>query len=206
MSGALNRASATPTRRPDRRRPRLGERKPAPGDRPGRGGTGDTDRPASAPSAKPRGRGAAGSGRKTSAGRVLIVDDEQAIRLVCRVNLRTAGFETLEASDGATALALARSERPDLILLDIMLPGLDGWSVAEELAGAEETREIPIVFLSARSDRVDVRRGYDLGGVGYITKPFDATSLPDLVARTIDSVRRGERDALRREWLEELES
>ncbi|MGH2922262.1 MAG: response regulator [Gaiellaceae bacterium] len=135
---------------------------------------------------------------------MLIVDDEQAIRLVCRVNLRTAGFETLEASDGATALALARSERPDLILLDIMLPGLDGWSVAEELAATEETREIPIVFLSARSDRGDVRRGYDLGGVGYVTKPFDATALPDLVARTIDSVRRGERDALRRNWLEDL--
>jgi CheY-like chemotaxis protein len=206
MSGALNRISATPTRRPERRRPRLGERKPGREDRPARGGTGDAGRPASAPSETPRGRGAAGGGRKTSAGRVLIVDDEQAIRLVCRVNLRTAGFETLEASDGATALALARSERPDLILLDIMLPGLDGWSVAEELAAAEETREIPIVFLSARSDRGDVKRGYELGGVGYITKPFDATSLPGFVSRTIDAVRRGERDALRRNWLEELES
>jgi CheY-like chemotaxis protein len=135
---------------------------------------------------------------------VLIVDDEQAIRLVCRVNLRAAGFETLEASDGTTALALARSERPDLILLDIMLPGLDGWSVAEELASNEETREIPIVFLSARSEAGDVRRGHALGGLGYITKPFDAAALPETVARAIDAVRRGERESLRREWLDEL--
>ena len=83
--------------------------------------------------------------------RVLIVDDESAIRLLCRVNLDSAGFETIEAGDGETALALARSERPDLILLDIMLPRLDGWRVAQKLAEMPETRGIPIVFLTARS-------------------------------------------------------
>jgi two-component system alkaline phosphatase synthesis response regulator PhoP len=120
------------------------------------------------------------------------------------VNLHSAGFETLEAADGAEALALARSERPDLILLDIMLPALDGWLVADELAGDEATREIPIVFLSARSEEADLRRGYDLGGVGYITKPFDAAELPQLVARALDAVRRGERESLREAWREEL--
>jgi DNA-binding response OmpR family regulator len=135
---------------------------------------------------------------------VLIVDDEQAIRLVCRVNLRNAGFDTLEASDGETALALARAERPDLILLDIMLPAIDGWRVAEELGASEDTREIPIVFLSARSEPADEHRGHELGGVGYITKPFDPGALPDIVGRTIDRLRRGEREAVRREWLEKL--
>lgn len=135
---------------------------------------------------------------------MLIVDDEQSIRLVCRVNLQEAGFDTLEAADGAEALALARSERPDLILLDIMLPTLDGWLVAEELAADEATREIPILFLSARSEEADLQRGYELGGVGYITKPFDAPELPKLVSRTLDAVRRGERDALRRALREEL--
>jgi two-component system alkaline phosphatase synthesis response regulator PhoP len=135
---------------------------------------------------------------------VLIVDDEEAIRLVCRVNLRSAGFDTLEASDGEAALALARAERPDLILLDIMLPAVDGWRVAAELGASEETREIPIVFLSARAELADAQRAHELGGVGYITKPFDAAALPDVVAHTIDRLRRGEREAVRREWLEHL--
>ena len=135
---------------------------------------------------------------------MLIVDDEQAIRLICRVNLRSVGFDTLEASDGEEALALARAERPDLILLDVMLPAVDGWRVAEELGASEDTREIPIVFLSARSDPADEHRGHALGGMGYITKPFDAAALPDVVAHTLDRLRRGEREAVRREWLEEL--
>jgi CheY-like chemotaxis protein len=123
---------------------------------------------------------------------------------VCRVNLTNAGFETLEAADGHEALALARSHRPDLILLDIMLPGVDGWRVAEELAADEKTRHIPIVFLSARSEVGDVRHSLDVGGLGYIRKPFDAASLPDVVAHTMERVERGERDEVRREWLEDL--
>lgn len=137
-------------------------------------------------------------------GRILIVDDEHAIRLVCRVNLHSSGFETLEAADGAEALTVARSERPDLILLDIMLPTLDGWLVAEELAADAATREIPIIFLSARSEDADLRQGYELGGVGFITKPFDAAELPETVAHTLDAIRRGEREALRRALREQL--
>jgi DNA-binding response OmpR family regulator len=135
---------------------------------------------------------------------VLIVDDEHAIRLVCRVNLSSAGFETLEAADGAEALAVARAERPDLILLDIMLPALDGWAVAEELSADDKTRDIPILFLSARSEHADLRRGYELGGVGYITKPFDAGELPDVVARTLEAVRSSGREAVRRAWHDEF--
>jgi DNA-binding response OmpR family regulator len=128
------------------------------------------------------------------------VDDEIAIRLICRLNLRSAGFDTLEASDGASAIALARAERPDLILLDIMLPEIDGWKVAEELAANDETREIPILFLSARSDGADQLRGHETGGVGYITKPFDPLAMTDTVRTVLERARRGERDAMRREW------
>jgi two-component system alkaline phosphatase synthesis response regulator PhoP len=138
--------------------------------------------------------------RTTSDERVLIVDDESAIRLICRLNLGSSGFATLEAEDGDSALSMARAERPDLILLDVMLPGKDGWQVAEELASAAETREIPILFLSARSDRTDESRGYELGGVGYITKPFDPNEMTERVRDVIERVRRGERDDLRREW------
>jgi len=145
-----------------------------------------------------------GEQREPRAGVVLVVDDEPAIRLVCRLNLRTAGFETIEAPDGETALDLARSERPDLILLDIMLPKADGFTVAEELVASAETREIPIVFITARSDVKDQQRGYDAGGVAFVTKPFDPALLPETVRTTIERVRRGERDALRREWRKTL--
>jgi DNA-binding response OmpR family regulator len=128
------------------------------------------------------------------------VDDETAIRLICRLNLRSAGFDTLEASDGVSALALARAERPDLILLDIMLPELDGWSVAEELAANDETREIPILFLSARSESGDQRRGHATGAVGYITKPFDPLEMTNTVREVLERIRRGERDEMRLEW------
>jgi DNA-binding response OmpR family regulator len=145
---------------------------------------------------------ATGSGERVEhgAGLVLVVDDEPAIRLVCTLNLRTAGFETIEAPDGETALELARSEQPDLILLDIMLPKSDGFTVAQELLAASETREIPIVFITARSDADDQLRGYDAGGVALVTKPFDPDHLPETVRTTIERVRRGEREALRCEW------
>ncbi|HMI98496.1 MAG TPA: response regulator [Gaiellaceae bacterium] len=138
--------------------------------------------------------------RGTTEGSVLIVDDESSIRLICRLNLRSAGFDTLEASDGASAIALARAERPDLILLDVMLPDLDGWRVADELAENDETREIPILFLSARSESGDQRRGHATGGVGYITKPFDPLAMTNTVRDVLLRVRRGERDAMRGEW------
>jgi CheY-like chemotaxis protein len=136
----------------------------------------------------------------TGEGRILVVDDESAIRLICRVNLESAGFETLEAGDGETAFSLALSERPDLILLDIMLPGIDGLEVAERLAAATETRQIPIIFLTARSTTPDELRGHEAGGVAYIAKPFDPTSLTETVAAVLTRTRRGERDELRREW------
>jgi two-component system OmpR family response regulator/two-component system alkaline phosphatase synthesis response regulator PhoP len=142
--------------------------------------------------------------RGTSEGRVLIVDDETAIRLICRLNLRSAGFDTLEASDGPSAIAVARAERPDLILLDVMLPKLDGWHVAEELAANDETREIPVLFLSARSESGDQVRGHGAGGVGYITKPFDPLAMTNTVRDVLERVRRGERDAMRRDWQRSL--
>jgi CheY-like chemotaxis protein len=144
--------------------------------------------------------------RATTEGRILIVDDETSIRLVCRVNLASAGFETLEAPDGETALSLALAERPDLILLDIMLPGQDGWEVARKLADMPETREIPIVFLTARSTADDQTRALAAGGVGYIAKPFDPNELPQRMRNVLERIRRGERESLRREWQQSLES
>ena len=136
--------------------------------------------------------------------RVLIVDDEAPIRLLCRVNLEAEKMDVVEASDGIAGLEAARSERPDVILLDVMMPGLDGWRVAEELLDDERTSAIPIVFLTARAELRDRARGIDLGGVDYVTKPFNPVELAPLVRELLARVEAGERDEVRREKLTEL--
>ena len=138
--------------------------------------------------------------------RVLVIDDEAPIRLLCRVNLEAEGIEVLEAADGPSGLEKARSEVPDVVLLDVMMPGLDGWRVAEELLDDERTAQIPIVFLTARAELRDRARGLDLGGVDYVTKPFNPVELAPLVRDLLERVAKGERDALRREKLGELRS
>jgi two-component system alkaline phosphatase synthesis response regulator PhoP len=129
---------------------------------------------------------------------VLVIDDEPPIRLLCRVNLEAEGMEVLEASDGPTGLEKARNDEPDVILLDVMMPGLDGWRVAEELLDDAGTESIPIVFLTARADPADRRLGEQLGGVGYVVKPFDPVSIGDFVESVLVRIERGERDQLRR--------
>jgi len=136
--------------------------------------------------------------------RVLVIDDEAPIRLLCRVNLEAEGMEVLEASDGPTGLEKARNDEPDVILLDVMMPGLDGWQVAEELIEGERTGTIPIIFLTARAEARDRARGLDLGGIDYVTKPFNPVELAPLVRELIGRVQRGERDELRREKIQEL--
>ena len=136
--------------------------------------------------------------------RVLVIDDEAPIRLLCRVNLEAEGMEELEASDGPTGLEKARNDEPDVILLDVMMPGLDGWQVAEELIDGASTSAIPIVFLTARAEARDRARGLDLGGIDYVTKPFNPVELAPLVRELIARVDAGERDELRREKIAEL--
>ena len=136
--------------------------------------------------------------------RVLVIDDEAPIRLLCRVNLEAEGMEVLEASDGPTGLEKARKEEPDVILLDVMMPGLDGWRVAEELLEDPDTSSIPIVFLTARAELRDQARGLDLGGLDYVTKPFNPVELAQTIREVISRVEGGERDELRRAKLAEL--
>jgi DNA-binding response OmpR family regulator len=136
--------------------------------------------------------------------KVLVIDDEAPIRLLCRVNLEAEGIEVAEAGNGEEGLDLARSEEPDAILLDVMLPGLHGWAVAERLLEDEKTSGIPIIFLTARADLRDRARGMDLGGIDYVTKPFNPIDLAPLIRSVVAAVERGEREALRRERLAEL--
>jgi len=133
--------------------------------------------------------------------KVLVIDDEAPIRLLCRVNLEAERMDVLEASDGATGFERAREEQPDVILLDVMMPGVDGWQIAEQLLDDPKTARIPIIFLTARAEFRDRARGLDIGGVDYVTKPFNPLELAPLVEDVLARVKRGEREELRREKL-----
>ena len=98
----------------------------------------------------------------------------------------------------------ARQRRPDVVLLDVMMPGLDGWKVAERLLDDERTRAIPIVFLSARAEVRDRGRGLDAGGFGYVTKPFNPIELAALVRDVVGRAAGGELARRRRGEIEEL--
>lgn len=138
--------------------------------------------------------------------KVLVIDDEAPIRLLCRVNLEAEGMEVIDAADGESGVELARREQPDLVLLDVMMPRLDGWGVAQQLVGDELTKEIPIIFLTARAEVRDRARGLDIGGVEYVTKPFNPLELAPLIESLLERIRRDGLGLLRSEKLAELRS
>jgi CheY-like chemotaxis protein len=146
--------------------------------------------------------GPGGGGGKTGGRKVLVVDDEPSIRLICGINFRASGWECLEAVNGEEGLERVRLEQPDIVLLDVMMPLVDGWEVAEELARDPATRDIPIVFLTARAERRDRERAHALGAVGYLAKPLDPVKLPEQIEELLQRLERGEREQLRAELLD----
>jgi two-component system phosphate regulon response regulator PhoB len=108
-----------------------------------------------------------------------------------------------EAADGSEALEHVRQSRPSLVLLDVMMPGVDGWSVAEQLAADDETRDIPVIFLSARAAHEDRIHAQELGAVGYVVKPFDPLQLAETVREVLGRVAGGEREQLNSELSEQ---
>jgi len=126
---------------------------------------------------------------------VLVVDDHAPMRTLCRVNLEMAGFRVLEAADGDEALAAIKTDRPDLILLDIMMPRVSGWEVAAALLADSSTDRIPIIFITARTGVTDRIRAFELGAQEYVTKPFDPAGLVATATKVLDQIDRGERDA-----------
>jgi two-component system, OmpR family, phosphate regulon response regulator PhoB len=117
-------------------------------------------------------------------GRVLVVDDEPDVLLLCRLNLQQRGHELLEAADGSTALEIARELHPDVIVLDLMLPGISGYDVLEALQRDAETTDIPVLVLTAKSLRADRERSHGLGASAFLTKPF----LPNELCEIVDSL------------------
>jgi CheY-like chemotaxis protein len=135
---------------------------------------------------------------------VLVVDDHGPIRALVRTSLENAGFSVLEAADGDEALASVRAARPDLILLDIMMPRVSGWEVTAALLADRSTDEIPIVFISARTEVADRLRAFELGAHGYVSKPFDPDVLTETVSTVLQQIESGDREAALVETLAEL--
>ena len=115
--------------------------------------------------------------------RVLVVDDEAVIRQLIAINLELEGFEVHQAVDGLDALGKAREVDPDVVTLDVMMPGLDGWTTAQRLRSDPVTARARIVLISARTRPADVERGQDAGADAYVTKPFDPDDVVQAVRR-----------------------
>lgn len=125
--------------------------------------------------------------------KILVVDDEINIRELVKFNLDKAGYKIIEASDGHSAVSMVRAEKPDLVILDLMLPGIDGLEVCRLLKGQRETSGIPIIMLTAKSEEIDKIIGLELGADDYMTKPFSAR---ELTARVKAVLRRSQKDAV----------
>jgi DNA-binding response OmpR family regulator len=132
---------------------------------------------------------------------VLVVDDSSDVRLVCRVNLEYHGFAVREAESGSEALEIVRRDPPDLVLLDVMMPNMDGWEILSTLKGDPSTAGIPVVMLTARTREADQIRGWRAGASDYIIKPFNPEALIPTVRAAMGRV---DTDGHRRERLDVL--
>jgi DNA-binding response OmpR family regulator len=134
---------------------------------------------------------------------ILVVDDEPDVLLLCRVNLQHAGHDVIEASDGEQGLALALSEQPDAIVLDLMLPLMDGYGVLDRLQADERTRTTPVLVLTAKAQREDRVRCWEQGASEYMTKPFSPAALSAALTELL-GMTRTEREDRRNDVLRKL--
>jgi two-component system alkaline phosphatase synthesis response regulator PhoP len=116
-----------------------------------------------------------------SKGRILVVDDEIYIVHILDFSLGMEGYEVLTALDGEQALERLKSDKPDLIVLDIMMPKVDGYEVCRTIKSSPETQHIPVILLSAKGRNVDQKMGFDVGADDYITKPFSPRKLVERI-------------------------
>ena len=118
---------------------------------------------------------------------VMIADDQQSLRLLLRATLGPVGYRVVEAINGAEALSVARDEHPDLVFLDVGMPGMDGYAVCRELKNDPETASIPVIMLSARAQQPDKQKGIEAGADLYLTKPFKPAELRSVLSTFLDA-------------------
>jgi two-component system alkaline phosphatase synthesis response regulator PhoP/two-component system response regulator VicR len=126
--------------------------------------------------------------------KILAVDDERHIVRLVQVNLERAGYEVITAYDGKDALEKVASEQPDLVVLDVMMPYMDGFEVLQNLRKNQATRELPVIMLTAKAQDADVFRGWQSGVDCYLTKPFNPMELISFVKRIFKSLEGDDED------------
>ncbi|RIV43392.1 response regulator [Flagellimonas pelagia] len=130
--------------------------------------------------------------------KVLLVEDDTSLRENVEELLELSGFRVFPASNGKMALELAKKERPDIVLCDIMMPEMDGYEVLEQMASCDKTRHIPFIFVSAKTERSEVRKGMDLGADDYLTKPFEESELLGAIYSRLEKAQQLENTFLER--------
>jgi DNA-binding response OmpR family regulator len=118
---------------------------------------------------------------------ILVADDDDDILLLVTTRLKRDGFNVIEARSGAEALTLAQTRRPDIAVLDVGMPGLDGLQVLEQIRADDTLRGMRVLLLTAKAQESDVRRGYDAGADAYVRKPFSPTELSARVRELLES-------------------
>ncbi len=119
--------------------------------------------------------------------RVLVVDDEPDVLLLCRVNLEVEGYDVATAPDGEAGLEACRELKPDVVLLDVMMPKMDGWQVLEAIKEDDDLAHIPVVMLTAKVQEQDQIRGWSTGAADYITKPFSPLALSQVLENVLSN-------------------
>jgi CheY-like chemotaxis protein len=127
------------------------------------------------------------SKKKTAQAKILVVDDEQDIVNTVQYRLKSCDFNVITAGDGKEGLEKVINEKPDLVLLDINMPIMDGHEMLERLRSRPDTKNIPVIMLTAYSDRRDISKAADLGIEHYVTKPFDFADLMDKISKALES-------------------
>jgi len=123
--------------------------------------------------------------------KILVVDDERHIVRLVEVNLTRAGYEILTAYDGVEALEKVKADKPDMIVLDVMMPRMDGFEVLKRLQADASTQDIPVIMLTAKAQDADIFRGWSSGVSSYLTKPFNPRELLTFVERIFQSMEDG---------------
>ena len=117
--------------------------------------------------------------------KILVVEDEPEIRILVKTILEKAGYSVVEAEDGEAALRLVNEEEPDLVLLDVMIPGIEGWEVCRRIRENEATRRLPIIMVTVRTTDEDIQRSVECGANAHINKPFDQRELLDTIKKLL---------------------
>lgn len=121
--------------------------------------------------------------------KILVVDDHAEMIELIEASFQLRGFDVVSASNGQEALAKVYQEKPDLVLLDVMMPLLDGYEICQTLKSIEETKHIPVIFMTVKGNEADIERGFEVRADGYVVKPFEPAELTEFAEKVLEKTK-----------------